>query len=46
MGVDTAKRANTSMGVSATAKKRERRPTVDLTNSRPGSAMGGAKSMI
>ena len=40
------KRAQTSMGDSATAKKRERRPTIDLTTKRPSSAMGGAKSMI
>jgi len=29
--MDPNKRAQTSMGDSATAKKRERRPTIDLT---------------
>ena len=44
--MDPNKRAQTAMSDSATAKKRERRPTIDLTAKRPGSAMGGAKSMI
>lgn len=43
---DTLKRAQTSMGDAASARKKERRPTMDLTNKRPGSAMGGSKSMI
>jgi len=34
------------MGDAASARKKERRPTMDLTNKRPGSAMGGSKSMI
>lgn len=39
-------RPSTSQGVAQSARKLERRPTVDLGKNRPASAMGGSKSMI